>query len=80
MKDDLNTSNYVFNYSKWIENRFIVDKAIYPMSPFILELEKYLSNTLKMKGFLLSDLLALSCKIDTDKKFTETLLKVLRHG
>jgi len=46
MKDDLNTSNYVFNYSKWIENRFIVDKAIYPMSPFILELEKYLSEHL----------------------------------
>jgi 5-methylcytosine-specific restriction endonuclease McrA len=43
-------------------------------------LEFYLSNTLRMKGFLLSDLLALSCKIDTDIQFSETLLKVLRNG
>ena len=42
-------------------------------------LEKYLSTTLKMKGFLMSDLLALSCKIDTDDHFAKTLLTVLRE-
>jgi 5-methylcytosine-specific restriction endonuclease McrA len=43
------------------------------------KLETHLATTLKMKGFLLSDLLALSCKIDTDIRFTETLLKALRQ-
>lgn len=43
------------------------------------ELERNLASTLKMKGFLVSDLLALSCKLDTDKHFTETLLKILRE-
>lgn len=42
------------------------------------KVEAQLINTLKMKGFLLSDLLSLSCKIDTDIEFTETLLNVLR--
>lgn len=42
------------------------------------ELEKYLANTLKMKGFLLGDLLHLSCKIDTDEIFTKSLLNILR--
>lgn len=42
------------------------------------ELEIHLSTTLKMKGFLLGDLLHLSCKIDTDDKFTKALLKILR--
>jgi len=40
--------------------------------------EKYLLNTLRMRGFLLCDLLALSTKIEIDKGFTATLLKVLR--
>jgi 5-methylcytosine-specific restriction endonuclease McrA len=42
------------------------------------ELEKHLSNTLKMKGFLFSDLLAMSSKIDKDEKFAKTLLSILR--
>jgi len=42
------------------------------------ELETNLSTTLKMKGFLVSDLLALSCKLDTNPVFTQTLLKILR--
>ena len=41
-------------------------------------LEKSLANTLKMKGFLMSDLLALSSKLDSDLKFTKTLLNTLR--
>ena len=41
--------------------------------------EKYLINTLRMKGFLVSDLLAHSVLIDTDKSFTEKLLKTLRE-
>lgn len=41
-------------------------------------LEKHLATTLKMKGFLMSDLLAMSCKIETDFVFTQTLLNVLR--
>lgn len=41
--------------------------------------EKYLINTLRMKGFLVSDLLAHSVLIDTDEKFTQSLLKVLRE-
>jgi hypothetical protein len=45
-----------------------------------LMLERYLSNSLKMKGFLISDLLSLACKIDTDDEFTATLLKALRNG
>lgn len=42
------------------------------------ELEKHLATTLKMKGFLICDLLAMSCKIENDKVFTQTLLNVLR--
>lgn len=42
--------------------------------------EIYLINTLKMKGFLLSDLLAFSCKLETNDQFVKTLLKVLRNG
>jgi len=45
-----------------------------------VELEKDLATTLKMKGFLLCDLLALSSKIDTDTVFTTSLLKILRNG
>lgn len=41
--------------------------------------EKYLINTLRMKGFLVGDLLSCSSKIETDKNFTETLLKILRE-
>jgi 5-methylcytosine-specific restriction endonuclease McrA len=47
------------------------------------ELERHLSTTLKMKGFLFKDLLALSSLVDTDMKFTDILLKTLRkfqHG
>ncbi len=43
------------------------------------QLERNLATTLKMKGFLMSDLLALSCRIDTDEKFTQSLLNVLRE-
>jgi len=43
------------------------------------ELEKHLATTLKMKGFFVSDLLALSCKIETNELFTQSLLKVLRQ-
>lgn len=42
-------------------------------------LEKNLATTLKMKGFLTCDLLALSCKIDTDPKFCKALLNKLRE-
>lgn len=41
--------------------------------------EKYLINTLRMKGFLVSDLLAHSTLIDTDEEFTMNLLKILRE-
>ena len=41
--------------------------------------EKYLINTLRMKGFLVSDLLAHSVLIDTDENFTKNLLKILRE-
>lgn len=42
------------------------------------ELESRLAQTLKMKGFLIGDLLALGVKIDTDENFTKTLLNTLR--
>jgi len=42
-------------------------------------LERHLATTLKMKGFLMSDLLALSSKIDSDTEFTKTLLNTLRN-
>lgn len=42
------------------------------------KIEKYLYNTLKMKGFSVYDLLALSCKVDTEEDFTKALLRVLR--
>jgi 5-methylcytosine-specific restriction endonuclease McrA len=41
--------------------------------------EQYLIRTLRMKGFLVSDLLAHSVLLDTDIKFTNYLLKVLRE-
>lgn len=39
--------------------------------------EKALTATLRSKGFLLSDLMALSCLVDTNEDFTRTLLKTL---
>ena len=42
------------------------------------QLEKHLATTLKMKGFLMSDLLSMSCKIETDIIFTRTLINILR--
>ena len=42
------------------------------------QLEFHLSNTLKSKGFFMSDLLAFSCKLETEEAFTRTLLKTLR--
>lgn len=45
-----------------------------------LKVEKALITTLKMKGFLLSDLLSLSCYLDNDIDFTKTLLKALRDN
>lgn len=42
--------------------------------------EKALISTLKMKGFLLSDLMNFACKMDTDLEFTQTLLNAIRNG
>lgn len=39
--------------------------------------EKALTATLRSRGFLLGDLLALSTIVDTDADFTQTLLKTL---
>lgn len=43
------------------------------------KLEKHLSISLKMKGFFMSDLIHLSCLIDTNPHFTKSLLKSLRQ-
>lgn len=43
------------------------------------KVERYLLDSLKMKGFMVGDLLALSSKIDTNRGFTKSLLKVLRE-
>lgn len=43
-----------------------------------LHLEKNLATTLRMRGFLACDLLALSSKIDSDDSFRNMLLTVLR--
>lgn len=42
------------------------------------KMETHLATTLKTKGFLLSDLLAFSCKLETDIDFTKSLLNTLR--
>lgn len=42
-------------------------------------LEKKLSTAFKMQGFLVSDLVALTCKIETDPRFTKFLLTLLRN-
>ncbi len=44
-----------------------------------IPLEKNFASTLRTKGFLMSDLLAFSSKIDTDENFTKQLLKILRE-
>lgn len=44
------------------------------------KVEKMLNLSLKTHGFLVSDLLSLSCKIDTEKEFTEALLNALRNA
>jgi len=41
--------------------------------------EKYLINTLRMKGFLVSDLLAHSALLETNPAFVNNLLKILRE-
>ena len=40
--------------------------------------ERMLINSMRMKGFMVGDVLSLSVKIDNDARFTEILLKVLR--
>lgn len=40
--------------------------------------EWMLSGALKMKGFMVGDLLALNCLIDTNQVFTQSLLNILR--
>lgn len=47
----------------------------YPRS----KVERYLMETLRMNGFMVGDLLALSTKIDTEPVFTKALLKALRE-
>lgn len=42
------------------------------------KVDKYLITTLKSNGFLVPDLLALSCKCDTDEDFVQALLNTLR--
>jgi len=42
--------------------------------------ETMLLNTLKMNGFLVSDLVNFCCKMDTDHSFTQRLLKYLRNA
>jgi hypothetical protein len=39
--------------------------------------EKALMSTLRVKGFLLGDIMGLSSIVDTDMEFTQTLLKTL---
>jgi 5-methylcytosine-specific restriction endonuclease McrA len=41
--------------------------------------ERYLINALKMKGFLTTDILSFSCKIETDTRFTNSLLMIIRN-
>ena len=41
--------------------------------------EKFLLNTFKMHGFLVDDLLALSSKLETDKRFRNSMFKILRE-
>lgn len=41
--------------------------------------EKALMVTLRVKGFLLGDLMALSCLVETDLDFTKALLKTLKE-
>ncbi len=43
------------------------------------KVERQLIDSLKMKGFMIGDVMCLGLKIDNDKKFTETLLKILRE-
>ena len=42
--------------------------------------ESYLLNSLRMKGFLVNDILRLSTKIDADRQFTDYLKNLLRKG
>ncbi len=42
-------------------------------------LEKHLAATLKMKGFLVCDLLALSCRLEQDKTFLVFFKNILRQ-
>lgn len=41
--------------------------------------ERMLINTLKTKGFMVGDLVTLSCKIETDGNFTRQLINILRE-
>jgi 5-methylcytosine-specific restriction endonuclease McrA len=40
--------------------------------------EKWLFQTLKNQGFTVFDILALTCKMDTDRQFVKNLLKEIR--
>ena len=41
--------------------------------------ERMLINTLSTKGFMVGDLVSLSCKIETDQNFTRQLINILRE-
>lgn len=43
-----NKYNYItYNYQRWIDTKIKVEKKIYPRAPFILSIEKYISDNLK---------------------------------
>ena len=41
--------------------------------------ERMLITSLKTKGFMVGDLVSLSCKIETDQNFTKQLIQILRE-
>lgn len=70
--NDSNINNLVFDYFKWIKNRFSVDKSIGPSSDFIKNLEQFMNQ--KMKTFFSK----IKIRINSGRENGESDLKIFK--
>lgn len=77
MSIDSSIDNLVFDYFKWVKNRFSVDKSIGPSSDFIKNLELFMNQ--KMKNFYQISGLKIKININSAKENGESDLKIFKY-
>lgn len=73
LKYESNNSNILFDYFKWVQNRFTVDKSIGPSSNFIKHLELFM--TIKIKTYFPK----IKVFINSAKENGESDLKIFKY-